>query len=179
MNPTAFPTLSTARLLLRQIQPDDIAHIYAGLSHPDVIKYYGVSYDSLAATSIQMDWYTQLEQRGTGRWWAICAHDTQTFLGAVGFNDWHQEHRKAQIGYWLLPPYWGQGFMHEALVSVCNFGYQTMALHRIAASVEPANTASRRVLAHMGFQYEGTLRQCERKADGFLDLEIHAKLATD
>lgn len=49
-----FPSLQTKRLILRQIIPTDIQDIYKGLSNPEVIKYYGVSFDSLAGTAEQM-----------------------------------------------------------------------------------------------------------------------------
>lgn len=52
----SFPSLQTKRLILRQIIPTDIQNIYNGLSNPKVIKYYGVSFDSLAATEEQMTW---------------------------------------------------------------------------------------------------------------------------
>lgn len=45
-----FPALTTERLILRQFREDDIEEVYRGLSHQEVIKYYGVQYDSLSAT---------------------------------------------------------------------------------------------------------------------------------
>lgn len=41
MKSTSFPTLSTERLLLRQIQQDDLQNIFHGLSNPDVIQTMG------------------------------------------------------------------------------------------------------------------------------------------
>ena len=46
----------------------DIENIYRGLSHPEVIKYYGVSYNSLEATKVQMEWFKEPQQLC----WAIC-----------------------------------------------------------------------------------------------------------
>lgn len=51
-----FPTLYTKQLILRQITQSDLPNIYKGLSHPKVIPYYGVSFESLEATQEQMDW---------------------------------------------------------------------------------------------------------------------------
>ena len=42
--PTEFPIIKTQRLLLRQFVESDLHSVFKGLSHPDVIKYYGVSY---------------------------------------------------------------------------------------------------------------------------------------
>lgn len=45
-----FPTFKTDRLLLRKIVNSDIGHIFKGLSDPDVIRYYGVSFMTLEGT---------------------------------------------------------------------------------------------------------------------------------
>ena len=52
-----FPTLKTENLLLRQFQQSDIENVFLGLSHPDIIKYYGVSYDTIEATQEQMTFF--------------------------------------------------------------------------------------------------------------------------
>jgi ribosomal-protein-alanine N-acetyltransferase len=52
-----FPQLSTERLLLTQNLPEDQQFIFKGLSHPDVIPFYGVRYESFEAAKAQMDWY--------------------------------------------------------------------------------------------------------------------------
>ena len=58
----SFPVLKSERLILRQIRQDDIQNIFKGLSHPEVIAYYGVSYKSLEETQEQIDWYKNLEE---------------------------------------------------------------------------------------------------------------------
>ncbi len=45
-------------------------YIHRGLSHPDVVRYYAVSYPTLEATQEQMDWYASIAHEGTGQWWA-------------------------------------------------------------------------------------------------------------
>ncbi len=55
---TEFPVIRTERLLLRQFTGSDLENVYQGLSHPDIIKYYGVSYNSLEATKAQMEFFS-------------------------------------------------------------------------------------------------------------------------
>ena len=50
---TEFPILKTERLLLRQFVDTDLENVFKGLSHPEIIKYYGVSYQTLEATKAQ------------------------------------------------------------------------------------------------------------------------------
>ncbi|MES2071759.1 MAG: GNAT family protein [Pseudomonadota bacterium] len=173
-----FPVLHTARFLLRHIVKDDIAQVFRGLSHPQVIRYYGISYDSLAATQDQIDWYQQLLEQKTGIWWGICQrHAPAELIGACGFYEWDQANRNADMGYWLLPEHWGGGVMRECLAAILGHAFQQMSLHRIEAEVEPDNLPSSRLLRQLGFSLEGKRRQCEWKNGHFVDLEYYSLLA--
>ena len=55
-----FPVLESERVVLRQFIVSDLEGVFKGLSHPNIIKYYGISYDSLEATKEQMNWFTDL-----------------------------------------------------------------------------------------------------------------------
>jgi ribosomal-protein-alanine N-acetyltransferase len=175
----SFPILTSSRLLLRELGAADTADVFRGLSHPAVIPYYGVSYSSLEATQEQMRWYEQLRQEGTGIWWAICAADTGEFCGAVGLSSLSQQHRKAEIGGWLLPEWWGRGLMPEALDLVCRYGFDQLNLHRIEGFVETENDRCRQALRKLAFYHEGTLRECEMKNGRLISLDIYAQLRNE
>ena len=57
-----FPILESERVLLRQFVDSDLENVFKGLSHPDIIKYYGISFNSLEATKEQMTWFGDLEK---------------------------------------------------------------------------------------------------------------------
>ena len=104
-----FPTIQTNRLLLRQFVESDLENVFKGLSDPEIIKFYGVSYKTIEDTKEQMKFFADLEKNETGIWWAVCSLDNATFYGAGGLNSLSKEHKKAEIGFWLLKNYWGQG----------------------------------------------------------------------
>lgn len=168
--------IKTDRLLLRQFVGSDIENVFKGLSHPDIIKHYGISFDSLEATKEQMTWFADLEKNGTGMWFAVCSADNKTFYGAGGLNSLNQEHKKAEIGFWLLPDFWGQGIMKEAMPLICNFGFDKLKLHRIEGFVESENTNCKNAMAKLDFQHEGTMKDCEIKHGKFISLDIYAKV---
>jgi ribosomal-protein-alanine N-acetyltransferase len=168
------PALTTRRLKMRQIDAADLPNIFKGLSNPDIVKYYGVRYDSLEATQDQMLWFAELEQKGTGVWWAVCDRKNGKFLGAGGFNNLEAAHQKAEIGFWLLPEYWGKGFMKESLPVICQFGFEQLNLHRIEGFVEAENTNCKRAMAKLDFVHEGTMKDCEVKDGRFISLDIYA-----
>ncbi|CAN5427965.1 GNAT family protein [soil metagenome] len=170
-----FPVIQTKRLLLRQFNDQDLENVFRGLSHPEVIEYYGVRYDTLEAAQDQMNFFSELEENETGIWWAICSPDNKEFFGAAGLNNLIKEHKKAEIGFWMLPDYWGKGFITEALPKVCQYGFNNLKLHRIEALVETENLLSKKVLIKQGFSLEGTLKGYEVKNGRFISVEVYAK----
>ena len=89
------------------------------------------------------------------------------------------EHKKAELGYWLLPRYWGQGIAVEVIGEVIRYWQQKKVLHRLEAFVETQNKGSVRVMEKAGFTLEGTMRDCEIKWGKFISLHIYSLLATE
>jgi ribosomal-protein-alanine N-acetyltransferase len=173
---TIFPIIKTDRLLLRQFAESDIENVFKGLSHPDIIKYYGVSFQTLEATKEQMKFFADLEKNETGIWWAVCSIDNKIFYGAGGLNSLSKEHKKAEIGFWLISDFWGQGIMTEVMPLICNYGFDKLGLHRIEGIVETENINCKRAMAKLDFRHEGTMGDCEIKNGKFISLDIYAKL---
>ena len=165
--------------MLRKIQAKDIDQVFAGLSHPDVVNYYGLSYDSVDATSEQMVWYESLLSERTGIWWAIAELEQDKLIGACGFYDWDVPNQSIDLGYWLLPEYWGRGIMQRALPLILRHAFDQLHIHRIHADVEPDNIASCNLLRKVGFTHEGTLRDAECKDGGRVSLHQFGLLASD
>jgi len=180
MQSRPFPELRTARFRLRRIVPADIDVVFRGLSSPAVIAHYGVSYETLAATQRQMGWFEEIHAAGTGIWWGISdPAPGAPLIGACGLNDIRAEHRRGELGYWLLPECWSQGIATECVGALLEHAWGPMGLHRVAAEVEVENQASRRLLDRLGFRLEGIRRDYERKHGSFIDLMMYARLATD
>jgi ribosomal-protein-alanine N-acetyltransferase len=91
-------------------------------------------------------------------------------------NDLKEEHKKAEIGFWLLKEHWGKGYISEALPEICKFGFEKRKLHRIEAIVEQENSNSKKCLIKNNFILEGTMKECEIKNGRYISLEIYAKL---
>lgn len=63
------------------------------------------------------------------------------------------------VGYWVHSPWWGQGVATAAVALGVDHAMTAMGLHRVEATVMEDNTASRHVLARVGFREEGFLRR--------------------
>ena len=77
-------------------------------------------------------------------------------LGAISLGIM-PEHKRAELGYWMGKPYWGQGYTTEAASRLLKFGFEKLELNRIYAFAIFTNPASTRVMQKIGMTYEGTL----------------------
>jgi [ribosomal protein S5]-alanine N-acetyltransferase len=170
----AFPVYKTGRLLLRQFKESDLENVFQGLSHPEVIKYYGVHFKTLEETRKQLEWFAELENDETGIWWAVCSADNSIFYGAVGLYYMNSLLKKAELGFWLMPEFWGKGIITESVLLVIDYGFKKMHLKRIEAEVETENSMSIRVMNKLQFVHEGTKKDCEIKNGNFISLDIYA-----
>jgi [ribosomal protein S5]-alanine N-acetyltransferase len=168
-----FPILKTGRLLLRQFIESDLNNIYRGLSDPDVIKYYGVHYKTLEETKKQIEWFAQLEKDGTGIWWAICSPDNTNFYGAIGLYYLNRQLQTAEIGFWLMPAFWGKGIITESAQLAIDYGFNQMQLKRIEAEVETENSLSKQVMKTLQFLHERTKKDCEIKNGRYISLDVY------
>lgn len=137
---------------LRSIRESDLNAVFKGLSDPAVVRYYGVSYDSLEATREQMSWFQSQEDNGTGKWWAVVDEQGQ-FVGAGGLND--MKEGNVEIGFWLYPEYWGRGLMTQLLPQIVRYAFDTLGAIRVIGEVESHNIGSSRVMKKLGFQHDG------------------------
>ena len=117
-----------------------------------------------------MEWYTDPKQL----WWAICSADNKVFYGAGGLNDISQKDRKAEIGLWLLPEYWGKGIMKEAMPLITNYGFEELGLERIEGFVESDNLNCKRAMAKLDFKYEETMKNQEIKKGKRIIIDVYS-----
>jgi RimJ/RimL family protein N-acetyltransferase len=85
-------------------------------------------------------------------------------------------HRQGEIAYGVHPDLWGRGVATQLARELVRIGFTEHDLHRIAATCDPRNVASARVLAKIGMAYEGRLRECVLLRDGWRDSDLYSLL---
>jgi [ribosomal protein S5]-alanine N-acetyltransferase len=63
--------------------------------------------------------------------------------------------RSAYLGYYVMQPFAGAGFMSEAMPLVLRHAFTSLKLHRVEANVQPENAASIALVKRSGFRLEG------------------------
>jgi ribosomal-protein-serine acetyltransferase len=99
--------------------------------------------------------------------------------GVVGLDSCVHLHRSCELGYWLKREATGRGLMTEAARACADFAIQRMGVHRIRCAAATDNYQSLRVIARLGFRFEGIARQAEFVQNRWLDHAVFARLSTD
>lgn len=173
-----FPQLQTERLLLKQIQEKDASALFVLRSNTDVVRYL----DRAPAASVEdtiafIGVLTNFLQKDEGITWGIFLKtDPGVLCGTIGFWQIQKEHYRAEIGYMLLPSKQGKGFMHEAIQTVLQYGFESMKLHSVEANVNPENKASIKVLERNGFVREAYFKENHYYNGKFSDSAIYSLL---
>lgn len=98
------------------------------------------------------------EVRGEAIALAICVDDE--FVGQVTVGGIQRGVlRSGWIGYWVGTPWSGNGVATAAVALAVDFALSRGGLHRVEATIAPANLASRKVVSRLGFRQEGLLER--------------------
>lgn len=175
-----FPLIETDRLILREVQNEDSNDMFSYLSDKNVVKHMGLEpFQTEKDVLEEIEWYQKIYKEGTGIRWGITIKDDGRVIGSCGFLNMQPRHSKAEIGYELSKVYWGKGIASEVVEAVITYGFQHFELERIEALVEPANSASLKLLDKKGFKKEGLLRHYEFTCEKFDDLYMYSILRGD
>ncbi|UII20228.1 GNAT family N-acetyltransferase [Fulvivirga ligni] len=176
----SFPILATERLLLRSFQLSDAPSIYELRTDKAVMKYMD-SDDHASQEESERFVQNNINayEKGDGVFWVIEDKVSKQFIGDVSFWKLDKHNSRGEIGYILLPAFWGKGLMHEALQAVLHFGFDAMDLHSVEANINPENEPSRKLLLKLGFVKEAYFRENYFYNGHYLDSEIYSLLAGD
>lgn len=109
---------------------------------------------------------------GEGAIFAVVRRSDRALVGAAGL-DIVIEHRRAELGYWIGVPYWGEGFATEAAGALVRYGFEDRGLNRIHAAHYVDNPQSGRVLQKLGFRREGLAEQHNLRFGRFRDVVLY------
>ena len=146
--------IETKRLILREFTIDDYEAVYEFNSNKEVHKYTGdeiINSLERAKEIIEQIWLKDYEKYGYGRW-AVIYKPENKIIGFAGLK-YLSEIRETDIGYRLLPKYWGMGIASEVAKPIIDFGFNQLNLERIIGIAMPENIGSWKVLEKIGLTF--------------------------
>ena len=150
--------LETERLILRELRETDIEPFFEMDSDPAVHKYLGNNPISTLEQALETinNIRRQYVELGIGRW-AVIEKSSGNFIGWSGLKlvteAWNGHINFHDVGYRLIPKYWGKGYATESCKAALEFGFNTMNLSEIIGTANQENKASRTVLEKCGLTF--------------------------
>ncbi|MGL4597933.1 MAG: GNAT family N-acetyltransferase [Bacteroidia bacterium] len=178
-----FTELKTKRLLLRK-PTSEYEHDFSLLrSNEEAMRFVPrPPAKEVADVRPVLEMLDSLLQNETGIWWGIILPEKNQLIGSIGIFNYAKEHRRAEIGYMLLPEFQRQGIMQEAIEEVLKFAFHQMNLHTLAAITDPENQPSNQLLLKNKFVQEGHFKENYFFNGQFLDsfnFTLHRKNYTN
>lgn len=177
VNFNPFPTIETERLILRKILMSDAEELFLIRSRIETMKYIGkpLATSILEAVELIQKMDDNLENN-LGIGWGVSLKNESKIIGSIGYHRIEKDHYRAEIGYQLLPDYWNNGIMNEAIKTIINYGFNNMNLHSIEAKIDPYNIASAQLLKKNKFISEAHFKENYFFNGKFIDTEIFSLL---
>jgi ribosomal-protein-alanine N-acetyltransferase len=101
----------------------------------------------------------------------IFEKEKKQFIGAGKLTIENRNRKEAELGYMLLPHFWGNGYGNEITEVLLAKARKESTLKKVTAVIHPANVASRKILKRNGFKLIENPKQ-EMISAEFYELDI-------
>ena len=144
--------LQTIRLRLRPATDDDADRLRTHWNDADVGRYLfdGEPVSNETVAELLARSHADFERDGFGLW-IIEDRESGDFVGMCGLAA-IDGHDLIEILYSLEPATWGNGNATEAAEAVLRYAFTGVGIDLVVGGVDGPNTASRRVLEHLGMR---------------------------
>ena len=174
------PSLTTTRLHLRLLDVDDAPGFFEVHADPAAMRYWSSPVWTDPARAVEILERDQPERvAGTAYRFGLFDRELGGLVGCCSLHHIDRANARGEVGYILRRTHWGRGLMHEVLVAAGDIAFETLALRRLEADVDPRNAASARTVTRLGFVYEALMRERWRVADEVSDSAIYGLLRDD
>ena len=164
--------LTTERLLLRTWKETDAESLYEYAKDPEVGPIAGWP----VHTSVENSREIIRGVLSAEETHAVCLKEDGKAIGSIGLmigtaSNLNLPDTEGEIGYWIGVPFWGQGFIPEAVKELLCHGFEDLKLNKIWCGYFEGNIKSKRVQEKCGFIYHHTNKDIDWKLMGDIRTE--------
>lgn len=155
-SPTAI-IIETERLLIRKISQQDFKEFDILCSDPEIMKFVG---DGKPLSQEQTQRWINVtinnyKEKGFGVF-GVIDKITGVLIGYCGLV-FSEPVKDYELIYALSKSWWGQGLATKIAKEMVAFGFNSLLMKCIYASIDPENIASQKILLKIGFKEIGTM----------------------
>ena len=166
-------------IYIRKISKDDTSFFYESLKIKDITNYLSLgplqsldhakriikNYLKYWESYLQFNYIIELREGSK-----------PLRIGSVSLWNISWQHKRAEVGVWLIPNYWERGIGKKTLTLIKTIAFVYLKLHRIQAHIAVENTRSISTFKKSGFIEEGKLKEYLNMNGKFYDAILLACL---
>lgn len=154
---------SGERVSLRTAERADIPFLQRAYANPELRYPLGWEIKNQSQLEAELE-----DNLGHDELFVVCLDDDDAGPGTPDGDDLRRigclvagipEHRRAGIGFWLVPSVQGEGYGKEAVSLLLDYIFRVSPHPAVYAKALPSNDASRGLLESLGFTQEGRARK--------------------
>jgi RimJ/RimL family protein N-acetyltransferase len=170
--------VTVPQIILRELALDDWPDVHLWGSNPDACRYeaWGPNTPDETRAFVGAAVRDGRRKPRVRYAFAVTRPDGPRVIGIGELRLRDEWTRLGEVGYIVHPDFWRRGIGTELGRALVAFGFTALGLHRIAATCDPRNLASGRILQKIGMIHEGRLRRDRLIRDGWHDSDLYAIL---
>jgi RimJ/RimL family protein N-acetyltransferase len=152
---SAFPSIKTARLVLRPWRDEDLPAFAVMNADPRVREFFPSVLTRPESDAVVARIRDHFARHGFG-FFAVEAPGDSPFIGFVGLSTPSFTAHftpSVEVGWRLAAEHWGKGYATEGARAAIDFGFAELKLKEIVAFTVPSNVRSRRVMEKIGMRH--------------------------
>lgn len=152
-----FPGLTTERLAIRAMGPDDAESLWQRRNDPATAEFQSWTLPFPRERVVSMcAAFDEVDGPQSDDWWmaAVCDRAGMKVIGDLAVHLTFDA-RCAEIGYSFDHAVWGNGYATEAATAMTDWLVDDVGVSRVSGQTHPGNLASVVVLERLGMEFEG------------------------
>jgi len=148
-------------LFLRKISISDAEFFLNSLSEKDITNYLSLGplrtleHSKRLIRSYLKYWDNYLQFN-----YIVELHEVNKVkIGSISLWNVNWQHRRAQVGIWLIPSFWKKGLAQRSINLIKNIAFNHLKINRLEGYVAVVNKRSISLFEKCGFKEEGILKQ--------------------
>jgi len=154
-----LPTLTGARVTLRELQAEDAPALFAAMSNVEVSRFLSPPPTTLDGFERFIAWAHS--QRAVGQYvcFAVTPRGSNDAIGLFQVRSLEGDFGNAEWGFALAAEFWGTGAFLDGAQLVIDFAFDVLCARRLEARAVVRNGRGNGALRKLGAVQEGTLRR--------------------
>jgi RimJ/RimL family protein N-acetyltransferase len=173
--------LTSERLSIRALTPDDLERHHALFSDVDVVRYlYFGPFDRPAAQD-HLARRSVVDLPAEGGWinFGVELKGEGVLIGELAMGFISAVHAHYEVGYVIDPAYAGHGYASEGAAMIVELAFSGLGAHRVSGRLDARNAPSARVLEKLGMRREAHFIENEYVKGEWTDELVYAILAPE